>query len=322
MTTALGAIDLMTGYQAAAALTAASRLGIFDLAAREPSTAAGIAAELGTDPGVTLSLLDSLVGLGLLERRESRYAVTALSARLGSAGDLRPVAEKEAFFARAWLDLADTVRTGRPRIAAWEERLVTDPDQCRDFLRALVVLATETGPDLTALVEPGARVVDLGGGLGSYAVPLARAGAEVRLVDLPAVADWARADVADTAGVTVEAVDLTGPGALAALGPGSADVALVSHLLHDYDDDVALRLLRLAREVVREGGTVIVFELPGDPGEGALETFGPMFDLMMRVETPGRARRVDELTALLGAAGFSSVERTEHPLPHAVLLAR
>ncbi|UVE94173.1 acetylserotonin O-methyltransferase [Dietzia sp. B32] len=321
MTTALGAIDLLTGYQAAAALTAASRLGIFDLTAGVPATAGQIATALGTDPGGTLSLLDSLVGLGLLERMDSRYAATALSARLGSAGDLRPVAEKEAFFARAWLDLADTVRTGRPRIAAWEERLVTDPDQCRDFLRALVVLATETGPDLAALVEPGARVVDLGGGLGSYAVPLARAGAEVRLIDLPAVAEWAGEELAAAPGITVEAVDLTGPGALAALGPGSADVALVSHLLHDYDD-IALRLLRLAREVVREGGTVIVFELPGDPGEGDLEAFGPMFDLMMRVETPGRARRVEELIDLLLAAGFSSVERTGHPLPHAVLLAR
>lgn len=322
MTTALGAIDLMTGYQAAAALTAASRLGIFDLTAGVPATADQIATALGTDPGGTLSLLDSLVGLGLLERTDSRYASTALSSRLGSAGDLRPVAEKEAFFARAWLDLADTLRTGRPRIAPWEDRLVTAPDQCRDFLRALAVLATETGPDLAALVEPGARVVDLGGGLGSYAVPLARAGAEVRLIDLPAVAEWAGEELADTPGITVEAVDLTGPGALAALGPGSADVALVSHLLHDYDDDTALRLLRLAREVVREGGTVIVFELPGDPGEGDLEAFGPMFDLMMRVETPGRARRVEELIDLLRAAGFSSVERTGHPLPHAVLLAR
>ena len=64
-------------------------------------------------------------------------------------------------------------------------------------------------------------------------------------------------------------------------------------------------------------GRIVVFELPGDP-PGA---FGPMFDLMMRVETPGRARHLAELVALVEDAGFTDVRvSVEHPLPHGVVV--
>lgn len=318
-------IDVMTGYQPPAVLTAAARLGVFDLLAVEPATVDEVAMELGLDPGATRALLDALVGLDLATLDGDRYSVDELAARLGTGGDLRLVAEKEAFFARVWLDLADSVRTGTPAIDPWRARLVSDPAQARQFLEALVVLAAETGPDLAALVGIGAgtRVVDLGGGLGSYAVPLAAAGAQVTLVDLPPVAGWAAeavaaADPAVADRIEVRPLDLLADGAAAQLG-AEADVALVSHLLHDLDDADAATALAVARDVVRPGGTVVVFELPGDP-PGA---FGPLFDLMMRVETGSAARRIDELGALLVAAGLTDVgEVAGATRPHGILSGR
>ncbi|MBS44427.1 MAG: hypothetical protein CMH83_14945 [Nocardioides sp.] len=314
-------IDLMTGYQAAAALTAAARLGVCDLLARGPADAARVAAELGTEPLATRALLDALVGLGLLVADgppdSPTYVGTVASHRLASGGDLRLVAEKEAFFAREWLDLAESVRTGTPRLAPWRERLVTDPVRAREFLRALVVLADETGPDLASLVGRGDQVADLGGGFGAYALPMAVAGAQVDLVDLPTVAGWASAELSTRASargwghalhrVTPLSVDLLAPGAFDVLGRGRYDVVLLSHLLHDHDDIDCRRLVAAAADLARPGGRVVVFELPGDP-PGA---FGPMFDLMMRVETPGRARRRSELAALLSGAGLVDVRVLE-----------
>lgn len=338
--TVFDAIDLMTGYQPAAALAAASRLGVFDLLAERTATSAEVAAELGTDPAATRSLLDVLVGVGMAELdgepgvdpgaaddgTPTRYRGGPLAARLGRGGDLGAVIDKEAFLAGVWLDLDASVRTGRPRLDPWRERLASDPDQVRRFLEALVVLARETGPDLAALLDvaPGTTVADLGGGLGSYAVPLAAAGASVTLVELPVVAGWAGEameavdDAATRERIVVREVDLLAEGAVERLD-GPYDVVLLSHLLHDLADADAERALAVAHDLCRPGGSVVVFELPGDP-PGA---FGPLFDLMMRVETPGAARGVGELLALLAGAGLVDGAEVEGSTrPHAVLRAR
>lgn len=317
-------IDLLTGYQPAAAVTAAARLGVFDLLAGARLPAGVVAERLGTEPLATRALLDALTGLGLLGADDGGYTAAPVARRLGGDGDLRLIVEKEAFFARAWLSLADSVRTGRPRLDPWRARLAAEPERARRFLEALVVLAQETGPDLTRLpgVGPGARVADLGGGLGSYAVPLAAAGARVTLVDLPPVAVWARERLAGSAvvdSIEVRAVDLLEPAAAERAGAADGyEVVLLAHLLHDLDDADCATVLQVAAALCRPGGRVVVFELPGDPPG----TFGPMFDLMMRVETEGRARRAAELVALLRAAGFTAVsESSVHRRPHGVFIA-
>ncbi|WP_244928060.1 methyltransferase [Nocardioides sp. W7] len=311
-----GVLDLMTGYQPAATLTAAARLGVFDALETSSLSDADVAALCRTEPLATRALLDSLVGLGLLARDGELYAGTEDSARLCVAGDLRLVAEKEAFLARVWLELEESVRTGEPRLDPWTSRLASNPAQARSFLEALVVLADTTGPDLTSVIPEGASVVDLGGGLGAYAAPLSTAGRSVTLVDLPPVAEWAREVLPSS--VSVLPVDLLAPSAPSSIGDGY-DVALLSHLLHDLTDEDCLTVLSLARSVLRPGGRVVVFELPGDPPG----SFGPLFDLMMRVETAGRARRTDELVDLMRLAGLSGVEVSpSHPRPHGVLTGK
>ncbi|MGY4709162.1 methyltransferase [Mycolicibacterium sp. CBM1] len=317
-------IDTMTGYQPAAALTAAARLGVFDVLGDAPLPADAVTERLGTEPLATRALLDALTGLGLLTVDSGRYQAVPVARRLRADGDLRLIAEKEAFFANAWLSLADSVRTGRPRLDPWRTRLAADPDQVREFLRALIVLARETGPDLTRLpgVGPGAKIADLGGGLGSYAAPLAAAGARVTLIDLPPVAAWARDHLAEFGVgemVDVREVDLLASGAADRAGTeGGYDVVLLSHLLHDLDDTDCAAVLQVSAALCRPGGQVVVFELPGDPPG----TFGPMFDLMMRVETAGRARRSEEFIELLRAAGLTDVhESSDYQRPHGVFIA-
>ena len=80
-------------------------------------------------------------------------------------------------------------------------------------------------------------------------------------------------------------------------------------------DADAARVLAGAREALRPGGVVVVVELPGD-GPGS---FGPLFDLMMQVETPGRARSVPELAAALTAAGMVDVQIAPYPRPVLVM---
>jgi hypothetical protein len=169
--------DLVTSYQQAAVVAAAVRLRLLEAVEGGGGTSSDVAERSGTALGPTAALLACLAHLGIVARAgDGRHTLTSAGRRLADPGGLALVAVKEAFFARAWTDLDVVVRTGRPLLRSWAERLVSEPERCRGFLRALRVIAAETGPDLASLpcFAPGTVVLDVGGGLGSYAVPLAR----------------------------------------------------------------------------------------------------------------------------------------------------
>lgn len=316
-----GLIGLITGYQGAAVVTAAWNLGVFAAVGEEPQGADRLALRLGVDVRSLEALLETLVELGLLRRDGGGFAATAFGAmHLGRGAELGLVIEKEAVFARAWQDLERVVRTGVPALAPWEERLRTEPERARSFLSALDVLARLTGPDLCSVpsLAPGRSVVDVGGGLGSYARALVEAGSRVVLVDLPRVADWAREALADLPqdSCRVVAADVVVEGLPADI---AVDAALVSHLLHDLSPRACLRVLRAVHDALAPGGAVVVNDFARDAGPGP---FGPLFDVMMRVETGGSAYPIHALMDFLREARFEQIRRLDFPPPLTVVEAR
>jgi ubiquinone/menaquinone biosynthesis C-methylase UbiE len=118
---------------------------------------------------------------------------------------------------------------------------------------------------------PPARVLDLGCGLGTSTIAVARAYPRVRVlgVDLDeASVSEARAAAAE-AGVA-DRVSFAAGDAAASRAEGPYDLVTVFEALHDMGDPVGA--LRGAREVLAEGGTVFVadekvaeaFTAPGD----------------------------------------------------------
>ncbi len=311
-------VDVLTGYQPAAVVTAATRLGLFDaLSPTEPRTPAQLASSLEVSEAALAKLLAAIEAIGLATGVPGGYLATPFAAtELGSSGDFRHVVDKEGFFAATWLDLAETVRTGRPRLAPWRQRLVTEPDQAQAFLVALDVLARRTGPDLAGMpaLAPGRRVVDVGGGLGTYSRLLAEAGSTVTLVDLPEVVAWAQPRLAGVP-VTIVAADVLAHPSCG-VAAGSQDAALVSHLVHDLDREAAVGILSAAARAVRPGGRVVVNDFAGDSGPGA---FGPLFDLMMALETGGNAYARADLVAMMKEAGLAEVTVEEFDPPLTVV---
>lgn len=314
-------LEVLSGYQGGAVVTAAHRLGVFDALGAQPVTVDVLAGKLDAQEEPLRALLDSLVPMGLAGRSGGGYVAAPGADGLRAGGELGLVVTKEAVFARLWQDLDRVVRTGEPLLASWRTRLEREPAAALAFLDALEVLARVTGPPLHELAElaPGRRVLDVGGGTGSYARALAGAGSLVTIVELPMVAEGARQRLADVAErVTVRAADVeTAPAC--GVEPGTFDAALVSHLLQELPDaDAGVAVLRAASEAVRPGGTVVVNEFARDEGPGG---FGARFDLMMRLETGGAAYRVAELERMLRAAGLVRPRRAPFPGPAAVLCA-
>jgi hypothetical protein len=141
----------------------------------------------------------------------------------------------------------------------------------------------------------------------------------VVLVELPTVAAWARDALSDLpAGHwSVAEADVVAEG-LPAPARGM-DAALVSHLLHDLTPENAVTVCRAVHEALAPGGGIVVNDYARDAGPGP---FGPLFDVMMRVETGGAAYRIGELRRFLTDAGFLNVHRVDVPAPLTVLVAR
>ena len=310
-------IDVITGYQNAAVVTAAVRLGVFDVLDDGEHTLDEVAAALDVDAGNLAALLAALTHLGLVAASGEKYTASSYAReRLPRGGDMSLVVEKEAVFADAWLQLDRAIATGKPTMESWSSRLETNPAQARSFLEALDVLATISGPPLHELEQlaPGKRVVDVGGGLGTYARAIQAAGSAVTLVELPAVLPWAE-EVLAGSGVAVIAADVLSHDSCG-VEPASMDAALVSHLLHDLPEDDGVELLRRAARALANGGALVVNDFAADSGPGA---FGALFDVMMRVETPGAAHTRTTLRSMMGAAGFENIEIVPYPEPLTVL---
>jgi O-methyltransferase len=98
-----------------------------------------------------------------------------------------------------------------------------------------------------------------------------------------------------------------------------ADIYLLKHVLHDWDDGEAVQILKRCRDAMRPGGRVIVIEmLLGEIGEPELV---PLMDLNMMVMLTGRERTLAEYRALLEDAGLRFSKSTPIRSPMAVIEA-
>ncbi|HSF86676.1 MAG TPA: methyltransferase [Acidimicrobiia bacterium] len=319
----VGFLDLLTGYQPAMAIIAARRLRLFDALSATPQGLDEIATVLGADDGALGALLRALVGIGLVTQDDAGYsATTFVTSHLADDRDLALVVDKEDYFARAWLSLDEVARSGRPALDPWRHRIEGDPETASMFLEALNVLAEHTGPPLWELPElrSAKRILDVGGGFGFYANRLASSGATVVLVDLPEVIEMLARRLSP---IPAGSVELVAADVMAApscgVPPGSVDAALVSHMLHDLSEAEGIRLLQRVILAVKPGGSVVVNDFAGEVGPGA---FGPMFDVMMRVETGGAAYPLATLRSTLESAGLQKVQVAGFPEPATVLIGR
>ncbi|WP_052668548.1 methyltransferase [Nitriliruptor alkaliphilus] len=303
-----------------AALAALCRLDVPDRLVR-PTACADLASELGVDASRLARLL--------------RYAAARGWVRIDRRGRVRPT-RVTAFLRRdhpggwrAWVEFAagDEVTAAIGRLDAglpadgdafatangtsffaWMQ---DHPDRHTAFDAAMAAGGRMHGLIVAHALDWSAsrRVCDIGGGDGALlGVLLAQhPHLEGVLLELPEVVDRApeRPNVTAVAG---DAFDTVPPG---------CDTYLLVNVLHDWDDEAAVRLLRRAAEAAAaepsatDPRIVIVDSEAQDRPRDDLATRA---DLLMLALTPGgRERTTDQFAALASAAGLR-LHRT-HDLP-------
>lgn len=304
--------QLLFGAAATNAVSAFADLGLADHIAGGTRAVEPLAAATGTRPDQLARFLRYAAMIGLVHGTDGAIALTPAGELLRSgspAESMRPVAQMFGLFANAWSEVPHSLRTrdsgyarayGKPVFADLGER----PEAAAIFDAAMTgIHGPETAAVLDAYDYGGIRVLaDIGAGNGSVLIDTLHRHPHLTGMhcDLPHVGERARANLA-AAGVAdrcqVVPIDFF------AAVPAGADAYSLRHIIHDWYDEDALRILSNVRTVLPTGGRVLVIEavVPsnGEPAPAVL------FDMVMMMIPGGKERTVEEYAALFDAAGLT-----------------
>jgi hypothetical protein len=144
-------------------------------------------------------------------------------------------------------------------------------------------------------------LLDVGGGEGALLAAILVANPSVRgiLFDRPDVVRSAGA-LLERAGVA-DRCEIAG-GSFFERVPAGADCCLLKSVIHDWDDEAAIEILSACREVMGDGGKLLVVERVVRPGN---EPDPAKFsDLNMLIILGGRERTAEDFERLYAKVGF------------------
>lgn len=308
---------LLYGHLVSRALCSIAALRIPDLIGDGARSAAELAEETATNPASLRQTLRALATFGVFaEHPDGTFGLTPLGASLrsGTPASAWPTAMLVGNeIGQAWNQYDVTLRTGN---TAFSEAFGTDFFSYVDLkpeTRAIFDLSQATGLalDLDRIVAgldfSGYRtIVDVGAGDGALLEHLLRSYPAARgvVLELPRVAAKAR--------LRMEAAGLTGRCEIRAGNffgriPGGGDLYLLRQILHDWDDEHCLRLLRTCRAAMPPGATLLIIELFAEEHAlaGADGEMTAIMDLYMLSIFDGKERTRGEFTQLLEAAGYT-----------------
>ncbi|MFJ9624218.1 methyltransferase [Streptomyces sp. NPDC101181] len=305
--------QMITGYWVTQVVRTAAELDLAGHLADGPATADEIARAGSLHPTATLRFLRACAALDLVTSEDGTvFAATPLLSTLradrpGSLRDLALWGGMESHWG-PWGRLADAVRTGQGQVgptlgADLFGYLAAHPEEGHRFTAAMGAMTDGVAERLADVLplSGSETVVDVGGAAGVFVQTLMVRHPALRgvVLEMPHLAEAARS-AADRAGVTDRFAFVAGDFFESV---PSGDVHVLKYVLHDWDDESAVRILRSCRAALNPGGRVVLAELVVDPGASA--GLPPLMDLnMLTLTDGGRERTEDDFEELFRLAGL------------------
>lgn len=309
----------MLGVWPQRALVAAIRLDVFAPLAAGPLSLGELATRLGCDVRGLSVLADALAALGLLARERGRLMLSPSAARYLVPGQSTYLGDLALLFAQGmatWARLEDAVRAGRPTAFGEQADLFANPYVSAGmaaYSRAWAGAGAAVGRALAGAIDLSGRrlLVDLGGGAGALVAAAVAATPGLRAVvfDSAAVEPAAREYLARS-GLGERVAFQVGDFFRDPL-PAGMDVAMLSHVAHDWAPDEVTALFGRIQAALAPAGVIVLHEwLCADPavGKPATSTDGALAELMslnlLGLTRGGANRSGSEWMARLKAVGF------------------
>jgi len=299
-------IDAIAGaFQQAQILITAVRANVF-AQLEKPVVPADVASALGWSERGVRMLLDGLVALGLVERDGPNYRNTAAASAClipGAPHDQTHIITHKAGGWESWGRLEEAVRTGA---AIPRESPNRSPEDLRAFILGMADIGRMNAEAMLAALDiaPYRRMLDIGGGPGTYSIAFVKAQPDMRatVLDLPDVLPIGR-EQAERAGVSDKVTFIEGDLTTSDFG-GPFDLILLSNIIHSVDASTNQDVVRRAHAALEPGGMLIIKDFLLDSGRVG-PAYGLIFALQMLLHTPaGDTYTIDDVAAWTDAAGF------------------
>ncbi|WP_334519283.1 methyltransferase [Bradyrhizobium sp. AZCC 2230] len=318
-------IQMGTAGAVANVLHIAARLGLADKLAHGPGSAVELAGPLALHAPSLHRLMRAMASLGLLTEGERlRFSLTRLGEALKSdaPGSARStlLMTGSSWVGSGFANLLHSLQTGRPGFEKAQGMpffayLAQHPDDASVFSEAMVGIHGAEPPAVAAAYDFSMlrTVVDVGGASGNMlAAILARHPAPRGLLfDQPHALVGAAKLLEDNGVVDRVTVE---PGDFFQSVPSGGDAYVLSHVLHDWNDDQCITILGHCRKAMKPDGRLLIVEMVLPPGD--VPHPGKILDMVMLVLIGGQERTEVEYARLLDKAGFglSRVVATQSPV--------
>jgi SAM-dependent methyltransferase len=313
-------LALLNGFQVSQAISVAATLGIPDLVRDRALSCDALAAATNTRSSSLYRLLRALAAVGVLHERADRLFSLA---PLGEPLCLGAPSSKNAwarligrpYYYHAWCDLIGSLRTGETAfnrvhgISVWDFR-AQRPDEAAIFDRTMATIADQAADAVLSEFDFSrfSIVVDVGGGEGAFLARILAVNPMMQgiLFDQNQVVERAKRALL-VAGI-LDRCQVIGGSFFKAV-PSGGDAYLLKWILHDWNDQDAITILRSCRRAIRPDGVLIVVDHLVEPYNEGVE--GKLMDLNMMVITGGTERTRPEFGTIFEAAGFRLARVTQ-----------
>ncbi len=308
----LGILQILNGAYVAGAVSCLAALGIPDLVEKGPKSPDELAKQIGANPQALYRLMRATASVGVLsEGPDGKFSETPLSAVLRTNGNpsLRALAIMggREWHSRAWSDLEYCVRTGKQALDHIYGEHIFDfftkrPEELQIFNDAMTSLSMMDSPAVAAAYSFDTinSIVDVAGGHGLLLATILSRNPHMKgtLLEAPQVVEGAKT------GPLKSFLDRCAfaSGDMFASVPAGADAYIMKHIIHDWPDELCIKLLKACRAGVNPGGKLLVVDAMIQPGN----EFNPgkFLDLQMLIFPGGLERNEKQFSDLFAASGW------------------
>lgn len=304
-------LSISSGYWKGCTLQAAVRLDIFSHLGDDIVTAGELAEKTDTDRRATAMLLDALSAMALLQKNGIGYNNTDFSRNhlvRSSPRYMGHIILHHHHILDGWAQLDTAVATGR----SVDKRSYGAEIERQSFLLGMYNLSMNLAPELAKRIDLGgcSRLLDLGGGPGTYAIHFCLANPQLQAVifDRATSEPFARQTI-ESFNIGDRVTFLGGDFTTDTIAGGPYDAAWLSHILHSNDEETCRRIIEKTVGQMSSGGIMLIHDFILDNTRTAPE-FAALFSLNMLVNNGvGRSYADGEIRSMMESCGLSDLKR-------------
>jgi hypothetical protein len=253
---------------------AAANAGIAEILSSEPKSSDDIAVATGNNPDAVYRLMRALASIGIFRETSERMFVLTPKAELlkeSHPTSLRPIVllTGDHFWRGPWDNIMHSIKTGESSFEyTFKKDIFSYTNEHEDarelFQRALTAFSIVNCPAIAVSYpfNEFRKVIDIGGGRGSLLAHILRQNPSVNgiLFDLPEVVQGPNEIDSEIA----ERCEIVG-GDFFKEVPEGGDLYIMQQVIHDWDDELAVKILTNCRSAMAENGRLLVVDAVLEP---------------------------------------------------------